>query len=268
MLLDNFAFKLRVSIHRHPVIFVNFSLIYKKLFVFLSIDVFCVFVNHNIKKRRGLNMKNQALIFALGTVVFGHVYSSEPLAEQALGEVPQENGTFASELQQYRVTHCPTYVKTALKQRNVTKKSLVEVNSRNTLDITRAFIDLLGESLEDTNTAVGDRLDSAIEQFKAILKEQKVIAVETAKDLINIFKQKAEEMFPSSEFALSLDEKIRNLKFAISLGGKLEPVQREPREVCCGILSCILSTSYDYLQRQQKTTNRTLYHYSPSRGGV
>lgn len=210
-------------------------------------------------------MKNQALIFALGTLFFGHVYSSEPLAGQALGELPQENGIFASELQQYRVAHYPTYVKTPLKQRNVIKKSLVEINLENAVDITRVFIDSLGEALEDTNTAVGDRLDNAIEQFKATLKDQKVIAGETAKDLINILKQKAEEMFPSPELALSLDEKIRNWKFTTSLGGKLESVQREPREVCCEILSCILSTSYDYFQRQQ-TANQAAYYYSPSTG--
>lgn len=210
-------------------------------------------------------MKNQALIFAVETLFFGHVYSSEPLTEQGLGQIPQENNTFASEIAQYRVAHYPTYVKTPLKQRNVTKKSLVTINSQNAVDITRAFIDSLGEALEDTNTAVGDRLDTAIEQFKATLKDQKVIAGETAKDLINILRQRAEEMFPSFELALSLDEKIKNLKFTTSLSGKLEPVQREPREVCCEILSCILSTSYDYFQRQQ-TTNQAAYYYYPSTG--
>lgn len=105
-------------------------------------------------------MKNQALIFALGTLFFGHVYSSDPLAAQGLGKIPQENGIFASELQRYKVAHYPTYVKTPLKQRNVIKKSLVEINSENAVDITRVFIDSLGEALEDTNTAVGDRLDT------------------------------------------------------------------------------------------------------------
>lgn len=211
-------------------------------------------------------MKNQALIFALGTLFFGHVYSSDPLAEQGLGKIPQENGIFASELQRYKVAHYPTYVKTPLKQRNVIKKSLVEINSENAVDITRVFIDSLGEALEDTNTAVGDRLDTAIEQFKATLKEQKVIAGETAKDLINILRQRAEDMFQSPELTSALNKKIKNLKFTTtSLSGKLEPVQREEREVCCEILSCILSTSYDYFQRQQ-TTNQAAYYYYPSTG--
>ena len=117
---------------------------------------------------------------------------------------------------------------------------------------------------------MGDRLDVAIEQFKDTLKDQKIIAGETAKDLFNILKQRAEEMFPSSDLALSLDEKIRNLKFTMDLGGKLEAVQREPKDICCGILSCILSTSYDYFQRQQsirtQTTSYPPTYYYPSPG--
>lgn len=92
------------------------------------------------------------------------------------------------------------------------------------------------------------------------MKEQKIIAGKTTKDLLNILRQKTEGMFLSTELALSLDEKIRNLKFTIGVGGKLEAVQGEPKDICCGILSCILSTSYKYFQRQQsKRTQTTAY---------
>lgn len=215
-------------------------------------------------------MKNQALVLALGSLFFGQAYTSEPFAGQTLEQIQPEGETFATEMMQYRVIHYPTYVRTQLEAKDVTKKSLIEINSQNASDVTRAFIDSLGEALEETKTAVGDRLDVAIEQFKDTLKDQKIIAGETAKDLFNILKQRAEEMFPSSDLALSLDEKIRNLKFTMDLGGKLEAVQREPKDICCGILSCILSTSYDYFQRQQsirtQTTSYPPTYYYPSPG--
>lgn len=213
-------------------------------------------------------MKNQALVFALGTLFFGQAYTSEPFAGQILGQILQGNETLSTEMMQYRVTHYPTYVRTQLGAKDVINKSLIEINSQNASDVTRAFIDSLGEALEETKTAVGDGLDAAIEQFKANLKEQKLIVGETAKDLLNILSQRAEEMFPSLDFALSLDEKIRNLKFTRGLGKKLEAVQRKPKYICCGILSCILSTSHEYFQRQQSTrTQTTAYpqtYYYPS----
>ena len=75
-------------------------------------------------------MKNQALVLALGSLFFGQAYTSEPFAGQTLEQIQPEGETFATEMMQYRVIHYPTYVRTQLEAKDVTKKSLIEINSK------------------------------------------------------------------------------------------------------------------------------------------
>lgn len=194
-------------------------------------------------------MKNIVFCLALGALFFDHAYSTLP--------VPQQEPTagaslaIATEALEYKVSHNPVYVKTRLTQEDVTKKGAVILTPQNTLYVMQAFIDSLSETLEETGEAVGTELDSAVDAFKATLSDQKEIIGSTAKDLFKTLEEKAKAIFPSKKFAMSLDEKLHTVKFTKRLGGDYQVVRREPKDICCGILACILSTSYDYLQKQQ-----------------
>lgn len=202
-------------------------------------------------------MKKTTLFFALILLFVSQAYSSStPSSGEHIDDMrPPERSFMAQQpIVGYHVTHHPAYEMTHLKKNQVSDKARVVITPQNADSVTRTFLDTLTEALEETGTATEDRLDTAVDSFRATLQEQKEIVGSTAKDLLKILEQKAKEVFPSESFALKLDEKIRDTKFVVDSYGNLQAVRRTPRETCCGILFSILKIfgqgTYDYLQRQ------------------
>ncbi len=208
-------------------------------------------------------MKKTLLICASLLLLSENAYSSSPLSLNLQDSASSSNETLVTEMTRYQITRNPTYELTHLDQRQVSKKSGIVVTPQNVASVTQTFLDALGEALEETGTATGTRLNSAIDAFAATLQDQKEIIGSTAKDVLEIFETKAMQIFPSESFALSLGEKIRDTKFITGVDGHLEAVRRTPKETCCGILFSILKIfgrgAYDYLQRQSGSSNSTTY---------